>query len=367
MEHGEKAKRGLSKFSIIGGAGFRAQFYLRIAEALPEQFRVSGMVVRDEAKGLAMERQWGVPTYRTLEALLAKETPDFAVVSVSGGANPGYLMELADHGVPALGETPPAPTLEELVHLYKQLASKKAKIQVAEQYLFQPMHAARLALIRGGRLGKITQATVSISHLYHAVSLMRHMLGIGYEDAIIRAMRFESPVVAGPDRSGPPLEERTITVPRDLAWLDFGGKLGVYDWERNQHRAWVRSNHLSVRGDRGELFDRRLTVLANYATPLHLELKRINSGEEENLEGHYMQGIMAGEQWIYRNPFLPARLYDDEIAIATSLEKMAAYAAGGPSFYSLAEASQDHYLGLLIEQAIRTGETVKSVRQPWAE
>jgi len=63
---------------------------------------------------------------------------------------------------------------------------------------------------------------------------------------------------------------------------------------------------------------------------------------------------------------MPARLYDDEIAIASCLVKMADYASGGPSFYSLAEASQDHYLGMLIERAVATGETIESETQPWA-
>ncbi|UUZ82408.1 Gfo/Idh/MocA family oxidoreductase [Paenibacillus sp. P26] len=355
-----------AQFIIIGGAGFRAQYFLRIAQALPEQVRVSGMVVRDADKGLAMEKQWGVPTYRSLDQLPGSINPDFAVVSVSGGAAPGYLVELAERGIPVLAETPPAPDLEGMIRLYERLTELGAKVQVAEQYQFQPMHAARQTVIGLGLLGHVTQATVSISQTYHAVSLMRRMLGIGFEDAVIRGMRFESPVIAGPDRSGPPREERIITEPRDLAWLDFGGKLAVYDFAKDQHRSWIRSNHLSVRGDRGELFDRRLSVLSDYATPLHLELKRINSGEEENQEGHYMQGIMAGERWVYRNPFAPARLYDDEIAIATCLRKMAEYAADGPEFYSLAEACQDHYLGLLIQQAIGTGETVRSVRQPWA-
>jgi hypothetical protein len=124
---------------------------------------------------------------------------------------------------------------------------------------------------------------------------------------------------------------------------------------------------LSVRGDRGEIFDNRLTLLADYSTPVSLDLKRINRGEEENQEGYYLDGIMAGEQWIYRNPFLPARLYDDEIAIASCLRKMEEYIAGGPSFYSLPEASQDQYLGLMMEKAISSSEIVRTVRQPWAE
>ncbi|MBE1445562.1 Gfo/Idh/MocA family protein [Paenibacillus sp. OAS669] len=353
-------------FSIIGGGGFRAQFYLRIAQALPERFRVSGLVVRDPDKGRRLEQEWNVPAYPTLEQLLNKEKPDFVVVSVSRSACKEYLLQLAELGIPALSETPPAPDLEGLRELHDKLTLKGARVQVAEQYHYQPAHAARLAFIRSGRLGRVTEATVSISHLYHGVSLIRKMLGAGFDDVTIQAKRFESDWVAGPTRSGPPTEERLIPLQRDLAWLDFGGKLGIYDFTKDQHRSWTRSNHLSVRGQRGEIFDHRIRVLADYETPLYMDFKRINRGEEENLEGYFMKGIMAGEQWVYDNPVAPARLYDDEIAIATCLMHMADYAAGGPDFYSLRDASQDHYLGLMIEQAIATGQSVVAERQPWA-
>ncbi|MNH40721.1 hypothetical protein D3C79_1020770 [compost metagenome] len=46
---------------------------------------------------------------------------------------------------------------------------------------------------------------------------------------------------------------------------------------------------------------------------------------------------------------------------------MGEYAEGrGPSFYSLAEAAQDHYLALMIGRAIETGETIIAERQIWA-
>ena len=354
-------------FSIIGGASFRAQYYLRIAQALPDLFRVSGMVVRDGASGKLLEQKWNVSTYRTLTELLENENPDFVVVSVSGSAIPEYLLLLGELGIPALAETPPASSVEGLLSLHEKLTCKGAKIQVAEQYHLQPIHAARLSMIQSGRLGNVTQATVSISHFYHGISLMRKMLGVGFEEATIRGMRFEAPITAGPDRGGAPREEKIIMAERDIAWLEFDQKLGIYDFTKDQHRSWIRSNHLSVRGDRGEIFDNRLTLLADYSTPVHLDFKRINKGEEENQEGYFLDGILAGEQWVYRNPFIPARLYDDEIAIASCLTKMGEYLAGGPSFYSLPEASQDQYLGLMMEKAIRSSEIVKTVRQPWAD
>lgn len=353
-------------FSIIGGAGFRAQAYLRVAKELPEHFRVSGMVVRDSSKASTMQQLWNVAAYPTLEQLLEQERPDFVVVSAGKGASTAYFLELAARGIPALVETPPADDLEGLLQLHEKLTATDAKIQVAEQYHLQPMHAARISVIESGRLGPVTEATVSISQTYHAVSLIRKMLGIRFEEAEIRGKRFEVPLVAGPGRAGAPTEEKLIRVPRDLAWIDFGEKLGIYDFTKDQHRSWIRSNHLSVRGQRGEIFDNRLDVLADYRTPLHLQFNRINKGEMENMEGFFLQGIMAGERWAYVNPFRPARLSDDEIAVADCLRKMVAYVNGGPSFYGLPDASQDHYLGMLIEKAIETGEPVTAVRQPWA-
>ncbi|CAN7633298.1 Gfo/Idh/MocA family oxidoreductase [Paenibacillus sp. LjRoot153] len=354
------------RISIIGGAGFRAQYFLRIAQALPERFQISSMVVRDSTKAKAMEEKWRVPAYKSLEALLKHDQPDFFVLCVSGSQSMDYLFKLAEVGIPVLLETPPAPDMQGLELLHDKLTLTGARVQVAEQYQFHPVQEARLAMIRSGKLGVVSETTVSISQLYHAVSLIRRILGITFEEVKIKAMRFESKWVSGPTRSGPPSEDRMIPMQRDLAWLDFGDRLGIYDFTKDQHRSWIRSNHLSIRGERGEIFDNRILIQQENTVPLQMDLKRINRGEYENAEGYFLQGILCGEQWLYRNPFAPARLYDDEIAIASCLAKMAEYINGGPEFYSLAEASQDHYLGMMIEKAIMTGETVTTSKPYWA-
>ena len=41
------------------------------------------------------------------------------------------------------------------------------------------------------------------------------------------------------------------------------------------------------------------------------------------------------------------------------------YTKDGIDFYSLAEASQDQYLSLMIDKALSTGEKVKTETQPW--
>ena len=85
-----------------------------------------------------------------------------------------------------------------------------------------------------------------------------------------------------------------------------------------------------------------------------------------NHEGHVLRGLIAGDEWLYTNPFEPARLSDDELAIADLLTRMAARAGGGPSVYDFAEAAQDHYLQLLIQQSAREERSVRSTPQPWS-
>ena len=55
------------------------------------------------------------------------------------------------------------------------------------------------------------------------------------------------------------------------------------------------------------------------------------------------------------------------LAVASLLETTGRWARGdGPEPYPLAEACQDHLLGLAIGESARTGADVRVTRQPWA-
>lgn len=357
---------GKIRFGIVGG-GWRAEFYLRIAEALPGRFEAARMLVRDEAKGAALTARWGVPAARDMEAFVQARDFDFAVVSVSRDVCPDIIAALVERGVPVLSETPPAKDLAALADLWRRLGPQ-ARVQVAEQYLFQPMHAARLAVVRSGNLGKPSHVQLSAAHAYHGVSLIRKLLGVGFEDAVIRGERFAAPLVQGPDRSGPPKEEACGESMQELATFRFGdGRTALYDFAKEQYFSWIRAQRVLVRGERGEIANRDVRYLTDYATPVVMELRRVDAGHDGNLEGYFHRGVTLGAEWVYRNPFEPARLSDEEIAIATSLARMGEYAAGGPSFYGLDEAAQDLYLSLMMAQAIESGETVRTSVQPWAD
>lgn len=350
-------------YGIIG-SGWRAEFYMRIARALPDLFQVCGVVSRSEEKRIRIHNQFGYQVYSTPEELLCSSRPDFVVVSVNGAIAGEVTSALLLTGVPVLAETPPAKDLEGLKYL-NRLAASGAKIQIAEQYHLQPMYQAALSVIHSGRLGECRYVHASFSHGYHAVSVIRKALGISFENAEIHAHRFAFPRVEGFSRTGLPENETLRVNDHQFAFLDFGGKVGFYDFETNQHRSWARSQRVMARGERGEVNNDSVKYLKDFRTPVEFSMKRMQAGEGTNLEGYYLKGILAGEEWIYTNPFPFVSFSDEEIAIAACLVKMGDYVDGGPGFYSLAEASQDHYLAMMIQKALETGDRIVTETQEW--
>jgi hypothetical protein len=351
------------EFGIVG-AGWRTEFYLRIARALPDRFRVTGVVVRNPARRKAFGEAWGVRVCADVNELLAT-SPSFVVTSVSWPSNPGLLRELSERGVPVLSETPPAPDLAQLREV-AALTATGARIQVAEQYWAQPYHQACTALIEKGLLGRPSYAQVSAAHGYHGISLIRRFLGIGFEPPKISGKRFCAPIVAGAGRHGPPEREQIRDSEQDLLFLDWGDHLGLFDFTGDQYFGWIRTNRLLLRGERGEIVDSMAYYLQDFRTPMAVTLRRDVTGANGNLEGFYLKGIQAGGEWIYRSPFAPAPLSDDEIAIATCLARMDEYVRTGREFYSLAEGCHDHYLNLLCQQAVKEGREIEAERQEWA-
>ncbi len=353
-----------TQFGIIG-AGWRAEFYMRIARARPDLFDIAGVVVRNPRKAAAFTARWTCPVYGTTAELLSAAAPLFVVSCVPWPANPTVVRELVENGTPVLSETPPAPDLSQMCELYTFVEQKKGRVQVAEQYFLQPHHAARLSIIAGGRLGTVSQARISAAHGYHGMSLIRRSLGVGFESPRVFARQFVSPLVEGPGRDGPPQKETVRDSTQQFFWLDFGDRLGFMDFTGDQYFSWIRGHRILIRGERGEIQDNTVRCLKDFRTPLELSLQRRMTGLEGNLEGNSLESIQLGTDIVYKNPLAPGRLSDDEIAIGDCLLRMAGYARGGPEVYSLAEACQDHYLGLLCQQALESGAEQQAEPQIW--
>jgi predicted dehydrogenase len=356
----------LTRFGLVG-TGWRGELFLRIAKALPDRFAASGVVTRTAARGAEIEATWGVPTFRTVAELVAAERPDFVVVSVPRAAAPDITTDLVRREVPVLTETPPAADDAALRTLWAAVGDT-GLVQVAEQYLMQPVHAARWAVARGGAIGEVTSVQVSSTHMYHAVSIIRGMLDVGFAEAEVSARTFTAPLANPVNRGGWVGGSEPREAVTTLATIDFGrGRSGLYDFTENQWRNPLRSNRMVVRGSLGELVDDRMVRLVDPATAIESPLVRRQTGLEGNLEGFDLDHIALDGRVVYRNPFPGARLSDEDIAVATAMDRMAGWCRGeGEPPYPLADGCQDHLVAMAIQESACTGRPVRTKPEPWA-
>jgi len=352
-------------FGIVGG-GWRSHLLLRLADAAPGRLNAAGVVTRTADAGERVTARWGVPTYRTIDELLKAEDVDYVVAAVSWPAMPGVIRDLVAAGMAVLAETPPAPDVDRMRSLWGDVAGS-GLVQVAEQYLLMPGHAARHTVIQDGVIGQATSVEISSTHLYHAVSLIRRLLGVGMDDVVVNARDFRAPLVDpltfdGWDLQAVP-EPRTTTI----ATLDFGDRMGLYNFVENQWWNPLRTRRIVVRGSRGELVDNTVVRLVDPTSPVESSLVYRRTGVDMNLEGSELVHVSFDGRVVYRNPWLGTRLSEDDIAVASMLEAEGAWVRGeGPEPYPLAQACQDHAIGLAIQESARTGAEVHVAKNVWA-
>jgi predicted dehydrogenase len=349
--------RRVTSFAVIG-AGWRAAAYWRLAADLADVSCV-GAVVR-------LPRRLPVPTFGSLAECLAVAKPDFVVTAVPWAVNPGVVQQAVDRGLPVLSETPPAPDLAGLRALWQAVGPSNL-VQVAEQYLLMPSHAARAAAVRSGVVGVPGQVQVSSTQLYHAVSLMRGLLGVGRTPVTVRASRHQAPLVDPLSRAGWTDDLVPKPATTTIATLDFGhGRSAVYDFTDNQTRNQLRFRRILVRGTRGELHNDEIVRLTAPRTIVRTPLIRRQTGHDLDLQGFDTDQIAFGAEVLFRNPYVGLRFNDDEIATATLIQATAAWVRGdGPAPYPLAEGAHDHLIALAIEEAADTDRTVTTTAEPW--
>jgi predicted dehydrogenase len=346
----------MTSFAIVG-FGWRAEYFWRLAAAL-DGLTCVGVVSR-------RRRELPVPVHLSLDECLATK-PDFVVTAVPWAVTPSLVTELVARGVRVLAETPPAPDLDGLRALWRDVGSR-GLVQVAEQYTRMPPHAARLSLVRSGVLGTPTRVDVSSTHQYHAVSLIRAYLGAGRGTVEVRATRTTAPLADPLSRAGwaDPVEIRRATT--TIATITFpDGGFGLYDFTDNQWHNQLLNRRLLVRGTTGELRDHEVVHLAGDRTIVRTPIVRRQTGYDLDLDGFDTDHLSWGADVLYRNPYQGQRWNDEEIAIATLLADTAAWATGdGPEPYPLADGIQDHGIALAIDAAADQDRTVHIGEEPW--
>lgn len=355
---------------VIVGSGWRAMFFVRIAKRFPELFQLKYMLCRTEEKAARLRLEEQIPTTTSEEACEAAK-PDFVVVAVSKGENYEVTRRWAVKGFPVLAETPVGCSVEELTDLWELVQNHGARIQVAEQYCRYPIMAAGLKAVREGKLGEPYNVTLSVAHDYHGFSLIRHILfGCGVDGQLplekvkMTAKQYSYPVRETDSRFGPITDGSVQEKTRAVATLEFAsGKTAWYDFSGVQYHSFIRARHLNVQGRDGEWNDTMLRYVDEQYLPVAEKVKPYLAPKYSALN---TEEILR-EADIWKSDLVLSNA-QDEYAIASMLLDMRAYIEEGKEVYPLAEAIEDAYLLILLEQALANPETVvESEAMPWRE
>lgn len=351
---------------LMVGYGWRSGVFLRLISQLPS-LELAGVVVRRERVAGEAASVWHTSAYTALAPAIESSHPDFAVLCVPRSVVPDLAAVCAQHGLPVLAETPPAPDLLSLRAVWETVGPS-GLVQVAEQYPFYPAHVARRAVVAKGVIGNVTGVEVSSTHGYHAIALIRSFLGGTFGPARVAARSFPSkladPISRDAGWTGDLQPKDATTV---IATVDFGGSMGLYDFTSNQWHNRLRRRRVVVRGERGEIVDDDVVWLSENQTIAEATLVRRQSGYDLDLEGFDTQRIFFNGGVVFENGLDGFRLADDEIAVGTLLVQMADWCRGsGPPPYPLAEACQDQLLALAVSEATATGKDVYVGEEKWA-
>jgi len=137
----------------VAGAGMIGLRH--IEETQKSQSARLSAIVDPSPKADEIARKEGVPIYKTLEELIAKDRPDGVVLATPNRMHVEQALQCIAAGIPALVEKPIAHTLDEGRRLVHTAERANAKLLVGHHRLHSPILHKAVETIRSGVLGSI--------------------------------------------------------------------------------------------------------------------------------------------------------------------------------------------------------------------
>ena len=348
------------RYAVVG-TGWRAMFFIRAAKNLPELFEVTGVLTRTKERAQEFERETGVKAFTDMDEML-KTKPEFVVSCVTKSAIEETTIALMERGMNVLSETPLALDVEGLKRLYETWKRTGVTLQLAEQYFLYPSHAARAQVVRKGYLGNVFSCALSLIHDYHALSMMRVYLDADDRQAAICAFGDTRDIIVTGDRSGVLTQGKVGFEHRVFAHITYGdGKMGLYDFSGTQYHSEIRSNHLRILGERGEIFDDEVRFVPADNRPMKAKLEY-----RRDVATGTVRAIDFDGERIYENPFrCDVAMSEDDIAVSCVIKGMGEAVREGKLFYPMAQCFRDGYYSWLLKEAERTGLREEAKEMPW--
>jgi predicted dehydrogenase len=165
----------------IAGAGLIGQAHLAVIQNDP--LCTLAALVDPSPHAVAVAAQAGVPLFRTLDALLARERPDGIILATPNAMHVPQALQCMAAGVPVLLEKPIATTVQEAQTLVTEVERSGAQVLIGHHRAHSPLMAKAVQVVQSGQLGRMVAVTGSAMFFkpdaYFAEGTWRTQLGGG--------------------------------------------------------------------------------------------------------------------------------------------------------------------------------------------
>lgn len=137
----------------VAGAGYIGQAHMGVAQNSPAC--TLSAIVDPSPAAEAIAATAGVPLYKSLDELIAKDRPDGVVLATPNQLHVPHAEQCIDAGLPILLEKPIAPTCAEAERLVKIVDAKGAKVLIGHHRAHSPIMAKARQVVEQGALGRL--------------------------------------------------------------------------------------------------------------------------------------------------------------------------------------------------------------------
>ncbi|MGE5087984.1 MAG: Gfo/Idh/MocA family protein [Candidatus Levyibacteriota bacterium] len=144
----------MSKTRIaVAGAGYIGLAHMAAAQRSPTCALAA--IVDPAPTAAEVAARTGVPRYRSLEELMARDRPDGVILATPNQLHVEHAMTCIDASLPMLLEKPIAPTVEEGARLVKAADAAGARILIGHHRAHSPIMARACEIVARGTLGSL--------------------------------------------------------------------------------------------------------------------------------------------------------------------------------------------------------------------
>lgn len=301
----------------VVGAGRRASgAWIPTIDILKDQLNLVAICNTGAPRGEEQANKYGVKWYSNVDQMLDKEKLDFVAVIVNHANAHIVSKAVLERGVSVVTETPIASAVEDADMLIALAKEKGAYIETAENLYRMPSERIKRELILNGVFGQIWRGhNNSLTHDYHAVSLIRSYIGFDVKIKRVIGIEGNFPVAEHNYRGSSVNSEYTC---HEIYFFE-NGALGFSHFTNLTWGSPLRGiNSTEFYGEKGMAVGDKIFMLKNNDDKQQINIQRLTC-KADGMDVLDKFVADTSPEIIWDNPFKAYPINDGLITIASEL------------------------------------------------